>query len=64
MVPFDRLFNGFFSMISITTKGKYAAIEAGAIPRLVAILQDPSSEVRLNSLKVSIANVVPFTPFL
>lgn len=38
--------------ITITTKGKYAAIEAGAIPNLVNLLEDPESEVRLNALKV------------
>ena len=38
--------------ITITTKGKYAAIEADAIPNLVNLLEDPESEVRLNALKV------------
>ena len=38
--------------ITITTKGKYAAIEAEAIPNLVNLLEDPESEVRLNALKV------------
>ena len=38
--------------ITITTKGKYAAIEENAIPNLVKLLDDPESEVRLNALKV------------
>ena len=38
--------------ITITTKGKYAAIEADAIPNLVNLLEDSESEVRLNALKV------------
>ena len=38
--------------ITITTKGKYAAIEADAIPNLVNLLEDPEIEVRLNALKV------------
>ena len=38
--------------ITITTKGKYAAIEADAIPNLVNLLEDHESEVRLNALKV------------
>ena len=42
----------FHSRISITTRGKYAAIEAGTISHLVALLHDESSEVRLNALKV------------
>ena len=42
----------FIPRITITTKGKYAAIEAEATPRLVGLLKDPVSEVRLNALKV------------
>ena len=38
--------------ITITTKGKYAAIDEKAIPNLVKLLDDPESEVRLNALKV------------
>jgi hypothetical protein len=41
-----------FCSITITTKGKYAAIEAEAIHSLVNLLKDPVSEVRLNALKV------------
>ena len=41
-----------FSRISITTKGKYAAVEAGCIPKLIPLLNDTSSEVRLNAVKV------------
>lgn len=49
--------------ISITTKGKNAAIAAGTIFRLVSILQDPLSEVRLNALKVNtyVAKVIKTT---
>ena len=45
-------FSFFFFRITITTKGKYSAIEAEAIPNLVKLLGDPESEVRLNALKV------------
>ena len=38
--------------ITITTQGKYSAIQNGVLPYLVALLADTSSEVRLNALKV------------
>lgn len=44
--------------ITITTKGKYAAIEESAIPNLVKLLDDPESEVRLNALKVSVCKLL------
>lgn len=44
--------------ITITTKGKYAAIEENAIPNLVKLLDDPESEVRLNALKVSVCELL------
>ena len=44
--------NCFFSRITITTKGKYTAIEAKAIPPLVSLVDDDVSEVRANALKV------------
>lgn len=44
--------------ITITTKGKYAAIEENAIPNLVKLLDDPESEVRLNALKVSVCKLL------
>ncbi|CAI8019789.1 Radial spoke head 14 homolog [Geodia barretti] len=37
--------------ISVITKGKYAVLEAGALPHLVALFTDPSSEVRTNAVK-------------
>lgn len=40
------------SRISITTEGKYAAVEAGCIRQLIPRLNDASSEVRLNAVKV------------
>ena len=45
-----------FYRITITTEGKYSAIENGVLPSLVALLTDASSEVRLNALKVFAAN--------
>ena len=39
------------SRITITTQGKYKAIEAMAIPKLVNLVNDKSSEVRLNAIK-------------
>lgn len=44
--------------ITITTKGKYAAIEENAIPNLVKLLDNPESEVRLNALKVSVCKLL------
>ena len=41
------------SRIAITTKGKYTALDAQAIPALVELVDDPCSEVRINTLKVS-----------
>jgi hypothetical protein len=43
--------------IAITTKGKYTAINSGAIRLLVDLVQDENSEVRANSLKVSTINL-------
>lgn len=43
-----------FNRITITTKGKYTAINEGkAIQPLVELVDDPVSEVRLNAIKVS-----------
>lgn len=44
--PFHPLHN----RITITTQGKYTAIKAGAIPELVKLVDDESSEVRLNAI--------------
>ena len=48
--------NGFFSVfhfsISIITPGKYCTIKAGAIPKLLAMLNNESSELVVNALKV------------
>ncbi len=38
--------------ISIITPGKYCTIKAGAIPKLLAMLKNESSEVVVNALKV------------
>ena len=38
--------------ITITTKGKYTALEAEAIPPLVELVDDECSEVRINAIKV------------
>lgn len=37
--------------ITITTQGKTTAISSGAIPKLVQLVNDSSSEVRLNTIK-------------
>ncbi len=37
--------------ITITTEGKYKALEAQAIPKLVRLVNDDNSEVRLNAIK-------------
>lgn len=37
--------------ITITTQGKYKAIAAQAIPKLVILVNDENSEVRLNAIK-------------
>ena len=47
--------------ITITTKGKYTALESDVIPPLVELVDDPYSEVRLNALKVSIIRVAEHT---
>ena len=47
MLTFDHF------RITITTKGKYTALDAKAIPPLVSLVDDPTSEVRANSLKVA-----------
>ena len=39
--------------IAVITKGKQCVLEAGALPKLVSLLSDENSEVRLNSIKVS-----------
>lgn len=51
--------NVFFS-ITITTAGKKAAIAANAIEPLVSLVDDETSEVRANSLKVSLSFLVLF----
>jgi len=38
--------------ITITTKGKYTALEADAVEPLVELVTDPDSEVRAYALKV------------
>ena len=50
--------------ITITTKGKYTALEAEAIEALLPLVDDDTSEVRLNAIKVTHApNVqISFTP--
>ena len=40
--------------MSVITKGKYAVLEAGALPHLIALCTDTSSEVRTNAVKVSV----------
>lgn len=37
--------------IAVITKGKYAVLEADALSKLVVLLDDLNSEVRLNSVK-------------
>ena len=44
--------NTYNFRITITTKGKYTAIEAKAIDPLVSLVDDDVSEVRANALKV------------
>ena len=41
------------SSIAVITRGKYAVLEAGAMPHLISLLSDTSSEVRTNSIKVT-----------
>jgi len=38
--------------ICIITPGKYCTIKAGAIPKLLAMLENDSSELVVNALKV------------
>ena len=40
-----------FSSIAVITKGKYAVLEASALDKLVPLLSDINSEVRLNAIK-------------
>lgn len=48
----------FFFRITITTKGKYTAINEGkAIQPLVDLVDDEKSEVRLNALKVELSPI-------
>ena len=37
--------------IAVITKGKYAVLEASALEKLVPLLSDINSEVRLNAIK-------------
>ena len=37
--------------ISVITKGKYAVLEASALDKLIPLLSDINSEVRLNAIK-------------
>jgi len=46
-----------FTRITVTTRGKYTALEAEAILPLVKLVDDPTSEVKLNALKVGHAEV-------
>lgn len=50
----------FCYRITITTKGKYTAINAGAIEPLVSLVDDDKSEVRINALKVSLVTTKSF----
>ena len=50
--------------ISVITKGKYAVLEAGALPHLVALFTDPSSEVRTNAVKVCFVSLTIHGPSL
>ena len=47
----------FLSSISIITPGKYCSIRAGAIPKLLAMLNNNSSELVANALKVENASM-------
>ena len=40
-----------FSSVAVITKGKYAVLEAAALDKLVPLLSDINSEVRLNTIK-------------
>jgi hypothetical protein len=44
----------FPNRIAITTPGKYKCLKANAIPNLIALIHDELSEMRVNSLKVSL----------
>ena len=44
----------FYPRITITTKGKYTAIQNNAVEPLVKLVDDKTSEVRLNALKVGL----------
>lgn len=47
----------FFS-ICIITPGKYCTIKAGAIPKLLAMLNNESSELIVNALKVKLYFII------
>ena len=53
-VPLNFFFTIFITLcrITITTKGKYTALEAEAIEALLPLVDDGTSEVRLNAIKV------------
>ena len=44
-----------FSSMAVITKGKYAVLEAGALPHLISLFTDSSSEVRTNAVKVCLS---------
>jgi len=46
------IFKFIIFSISIITPGKYCTIKAGAIPKLLAMLENESSELVVNALKV------------
>lgn len=55
MIFFFCIISNSTNRITITTKGKYTAINEGkAIQPLVDLVDDPVSEVRLNAIKVKI----------
>lgn len=39
--------------IAVITRGKYSVLEAGAMTPLISLLNDPTSEVRTNAVKVN-----------
>lgn len=48
---FSSVYYLLFYRITITTHGKYLALDANALPRLLKLLKEPSVELRLNALK-------------
>ena len=52
-----------FSSMAVITKGKYAVLEAGALPHLISLFTDSSSEVRTNAVKVSLFLLTPLPSY-